>query len=66
MKQVWRVLPDNIYPQHHSLFIGDELRAWVYQENGQWVVDCWGRPPPPHGPFETLEAAKLAAETLFG
>ena len=47
---------------------GGVCKAWVctIRETGTYVVDSWGIPPPPNGPYETLDAAKMAAELTYG
>ena len=40
--------------------------AWVCKQDGEYIVDAWNMHPPPNGPYKTLEAAKLAAEMLYG
>jgi len=56
---------DNWYGYREPLH-SHNLAAWVVKKDGKYVVDSWKENPPPFGPFDTLEAAKLAAEMMYG
>ena len=49
------------------LWADGRCKAWVctVENTDTYVVDSWGVPPPPNGPYDTLEAAKMAAEMMF-
>lgn len=49
------------------LWVDGQCKAWVctVQNTGTYIVDSWGVTPPPNGPYDTLEAAKMAAEMMY-